>query len=200
MNFECENCHFKLTNEFCPKCGQRMDVACDQCPGKDQQIEGMGRQITELEWRVRDLSGKLSASVGKIEHRKEIEDLRERYEKTIDDQLRELMDLRQERNAWANERAELGGRLDKIEEKAWRQVADALGVKLTTGYRFDEARVLQQLEIERSAAGMLRAEVAQLKIRLAAGVDEFARQREEFMEHLQNKNGAARIESAKTEV
>lgn len=195
MNFECENCHFKLTNEFCPKCGQRMDVACDVCPAKDRQIHEGATRFGELyAKREHDLAASEAKRIA------EVTQLREGYEKTIDDQWRELERYHAKETKWNQEERQIAKASERAESEAWQKVADTLDVKLTTGYRIDEARVLQRLRVERSAAALLRAEVADLKRQLAGNVDEFARQREEFLEHLQNKNGAARLEASTNEV
>lgn len=195
MNFECENCHFKLTNEFCPKCHSRMGIGCDECPGKD-------KRILDLETQLRNavLMREGDVEYFRRKHEEEIADLRGRYEKTVDEQWRELESLRSQQATWKIDKDSAAKIYEHCDSEAWQKVADTLDVKISTGYRIDEARVLQQLRVERSAASLLRAEVAGLKSQLAGTVDEFARQREEFLEHLQNKNGAARLEASKKEV
>src|SRR4051812_13528873 len=46
MIFQCGNCAFKLVNEFCPKCGQRMAVACDECVGRVDKIAQLEGDLT----------------------------------------------------------------------------------------------------------------------------------------------------------
>lgn len=172
-----------------------MDVACDACPGKDARIQ-------ELMMRYDVLAKRRESDVAAVEAKRvaEVEDLRERYERTVDDQWRDLERLRQKETKWNQDERQVAKASAHADSEAWQKVAATLDIKLVTGYQIDEARVLQQLRVERSAASLLRAEVAALKQQLSTGVDEFARQREEFMAHLQDRNGAAKLEAPKTKV
>lgn len=202
MIFSCENCHHKLVNEFCPKCGQRMIVACDECTGRIAKIEELESVIIDRDWQLREAVGKAGAAAKthtaefhKIEdaHAIALRKLRQEYDSTVESQRDELQKLRAESSATKK-------RHQDWERDAWQKVAEALDLPWEPGFVIDERSVLRRLKIERNAASILRSQVQDLKSENAGQIAEFARVREDFMAKMEERNGALKIEAPQSEV
>lgn len=193
MIFECENCHHHLVNEFCPKCGQRMNVACDECKGRIERITALTAELNKKrdEYKA-DLQFRTDS------YSKDVQELRAKYDRTVEQQRHALEDQRSELSRLRGVEAIAGKRQKEWEAEAWAAVAKTLELQLPIGYVIDEARVLRQLKIERVAASLLRAEVAELKREASTQIDEFAKKREEFMAALQDRNGAKKLEAGES--
>lgn len=195
MIFSCENCHHKLVNEFCPKCGQRMIVACDECAGRITKIADLESFLEnarkDLERARRD---RIDEAVLDREHYDLcLSRLRREYDGTVESQRDELQKLRAESSATKK-------RHEDWERDAWQKVAEALDLPWEPGFVIDERSVLRRLKIERNAASILRSQVQDLKCENAGQIAEFARVREEFMAKMDERNGTLKIEAPQSEV
>lgn len=181
MQFKCPNtaCGFTLTNEYCPKCGQGMEIGCSECVNKDTLLKRLSVDLAATRGVVRE-----NARAARFE----LESLTQRHEQKQEELHKTIERLHIEREPREEKIKSLEEQVAKAAEsdeaktrEAWRLIVEELEIAMPIGYVIDGPRVLAQLRIERAAAATLRGQLAAAKAETEMYVKNFATAREKYL-------------------